>query len=472
MEEPKSKEEEKASCNHLPTYDSDELQKVFREETTFRNGTIKGKFTYINFDQRYRLVHYTRLPYGPVKIDRVEELGKPRPDGNNQAVPAGPTMSEIPNAVLQLRNLLPNSLFGFPFLGPNGLPRAQSPFVGSRDNGAANGNDESNMYFYSTDSLSTPNLFNSRVPVSLLPGQRMKATSQQASAAANTQPVESHQGHYGASPMVSPAGTGRQQQLGFGMPNPQDDYSKQLNKLEGSMAPALARSNQPTGQQFQYSNPLAQSQSPPASTSSSPPSSDKGLVFSYYTSHAHPAHHSYFPSVYQPYPLPVYHHHSMMAPSMEPIGQQQQQQPQHHHHHAQAHQPHSHEHYMAPFMFAQPAEHQHLQLANNDGSRLRLKVKTSKALNVNQMSGHGTKSAQLRLQPSDGHYSQLDSPVAKLHQRNQQQQRQQQRLGKQNHQLLRSSQPANQSPVVYHVLRKPYNQQYDQGYAVAYDHDN
>jgi hypothetical protein len=429
----------------LPTYNSDEIQKVFREETTFKNGTIKGKFTYINFDQRYRLVHYTRLPYGPVKIDRVEELGKPKQDGSNASTTA-PVSSDIPNAVLQLRNLLPNSLFGFPFLGPNTGQRAQLPLLNPRENnGPTNRQDDSSMYFYSTDSLATPNLYNSRVPVSLLPGQRVKPN----------QPVVSTQ--------HSPQGVHAQQQGAFGMPNLQNDYSPQLNKLEDLAPPKAFRSDYempPISHQFQYSNLPTQI--------SATPNSDKGIVFSYYTTNSYPVQYQYSPSVYQPYPLRI-HHPPVMTPSMEPLLSHQ------------AHQPHSHEHYMAPFMFAHSAEQQQQQQQQqqshqsqlmapnqNDGSRLRLKVKTSKALNVHQVGpNHGTKSAQLRLQPSEGHYSQLDSP-AKLHTRSQH--RQQQRLGKQNHQLLKSGSSTNQSPVVYHVLRNPYNHhQYDQGYAVAYD---
>ncbi|KAG9511417.1 hypothetical protein GZH46_00011, partial [Fragariocoptes setiger] len=101
-------------CNYLPTYDHDEVQKVFREETTFSNGTIKGKFTYISYDQRYRLVHYTRLPYGPVKVDRVEELGKPANRSRTSNIGGHTTLESRNEASVPPNNAVPP--FGSPSL--------------------------------------------------------------------------------------------------------------------------------------------------------------------------------------------------------------------------------------------------------------------------------------------------------------------------------------------------------------------
>lgn len=437
------KEEDKQSCNHLPTYEAEEIQKVFREETTYKNGTIKGKFTYINFDQRYRLVHYTRLPYGPVKIDLVEELGRPEQTNSNQSSPTSNSSSnEVPNAVLQLRNIIPNSLFGFPFIGPQ---QANNKPI---EHKTENEDDKSNTYFYSTDTISTPNLLTPSVPVSLLPGQRKFS---------NQQPLQSYVETANQSPVDSSstqsAALEAAKLIGSSSASNHDQKVRE-GVLFGSPA------NQ---HQFQYATLALQAAEP----------SKSGLLYSYHTQQQHPT-----SSQYQYSPLPLYSFHQPnyysarqsisppqqvafnkpvksdnnihSEPLSTPIGHQM-------------HQPHSHQHYVAPFMFSQPPG------INNDqpeASRLRLRVKTAKALN-GQQETFG-KSAQLRASHGGIYSAPINSPV----QNHRLQHRQ--RSGKQN-QELRST--VNTSPVVYHVLRSPvgrmYNlPQYNQEYAMAYDHND
>jgi len=445
------------SCNHLPSYQHEEIQKVFREETTFRNGTIKGKFTYINFDSRYRLVHYTRLPYGPVKIDLVEELGKPEQHPSNGG--AGSTaangsgsstsLTEIPNAVLQLRNLLPTSLFGFPFLGPNS--GRLGPFVGATRDANTPEDDHSNMYFYSTDSLSTPNLLTPRVPVSLLPGQRLRqvSASNSPSADALTQSYLQHS----LAAITAPA-----QQESTKPPASASHDLEQQSSFRKPTPPSMMTEREQIPkqqqQQMQYSFPQHE---------------NRALAYEYFSSQQsaqlQPSYSQFHP------PMPVYtnqplefSYDQMRAPVNLDNSQYVNFQ--------QAHQPHSHEHYIAPFMFAQPPK-QNGEL--NTNSRLRLRVKTAKSLNNID---NGTKSAQLRLHSSPG--------TSVIQQPQQQQQQTQhhyhhhhyhkgqprQRLGKQN-QDLKST---NNLPIVYHVLRNPVGRtftvpQSNQGYAIAFDHD-
>lgn len=426
----KNNEGEKSLCNHLPTYDSEEIQKVFREETTFKNGTIKGKFTYINFDQRYRLVHYTRLPYGPVKIDQVEELGRPKSGDNGQRAPSAP--QEIPNAVLQLRNLLPNSMFGFPFLTPN------SGQLKPRDGE----DDKSNMYFYSTDSLSTPNLMNARIPLSLLPGQRVKIG--QLSGLASSDPLAHSYLEHSTSPLK--LNNIHQLTRPFGMPASTSSDDKVVDKSEGISVGSAEHSVS----QFQYANSADDGHQLDASKPYSYPYFEPRMQI-----HS-PVHYQYAPlSPVQPFAA----QHHYQTHHLTSFGSQPHQ----------SHQPHDHEHYMAQYMLAHPVatSGSFNDQARPENSRLRLRVKSSKSLNVNQ----GTKSAQLRTQPSEGHFSApANSPMQMLNQRNQQQHHR--RLGKQSHQLKLAQ--ANSSPVVYHVLRNPSGRvytQYNQGYAVAYDHE-
>jgi len=403
---PNQEKENNASCNHLPTYEAEEIQKVFREETTFKNGTIKGKFTYINFDQRYRLVHYTRLPYGPVKIDLVEELGRPEQNANRTSAMSP---NEIPNAVLQLRNILPNSLFGFPFVGPNSANKPLEPKDGRSDG--------SNSYFYSTDSITTPNLLTPSVPVSLLPGQR-KLPQPSSSPAADVLDQSYHE-KLAPGPINAP----RPQEVAGDATSIYGATSQY--RLQYSSAQAVADPKQPSfiytyltqpQPQYQYS-PLPytqtayQSIAPPLAYNSRTKQQDGSIADVSFVSH-------------------------------------------------RTHQPHSHEHYVAPFMFAQPPGPTNEQ---PEASKLRLKVKTSKSLNVNQESA--ARSAKLRAPVLS---SQVQESVATYIPR-----QHKQRAGKQNHDLRPT---INTSPVVYHILRSPIGRmytlpQYNQAHAIAYDHD-
>lgn len=443
-DEPKKSSEEKLpACNHLPSYDSDEVQKVFREETTFKNGTIKGKFTYINYDQRYRLVHYTRLPYGPVKIDLVEELGKPEQASNQ---PSSTNVNDIPNAVLQLRNILPNSLFGFPFLGPNTSSNQNKPASEQKPEVGADSVDKSSMYFYSTDSISTPNLLTPSVPVSLLPGQRRPLHH-------SSNLADTLSSAYYENLQVSGGSVQQSQQKAAASPSPKlkqselsnADRSVQLNNDNNS---PFEHANQ---NQFQYSSDQAkQHQQQP------------GFVYTTYLSQPQ--------SQYQYSPVPIYgFHQPSYYPARQPllspaysnrIMKHEQSRLENTFATNQAHQPHSHEHYVAPFMFAQPRSLQSDQPFEQ--SRLRLKVKTSKSLNQQENLG---KSAQLRSNGAYGSYlAPVNSPIRNY---------QRQRAGKQNNDLRPT---VNSSPVVYHV-RSPVGQiytlpQYHQVHALAYDHDN
>lgn len=428
--------EDKQSCNHLPTYEAEEIQKVFREETTYKNGTIKGKFTYINFDQRYRLVHYTRLPYGPVKIDLVEELGRPEQNGNQSS--PNSNSNEVPNAVLQLRNILPNSLFGFPFIGPQ-TTQANKP----AEHKLENGDDKSNIYFYSTDTLSTPNLLTPSVPVSLLPGQRKFSSRPNA-------PLQSYFETNSQVASYSQSESPEAKSIGASQPSIHNQKVKE-NPLFGA----------PLNQhQFQYATLASQA---------TEPASKPGLLYSYHTQQQHPS------SQYQYSPLPLYSFHQPNYSPRLSISSTQQvsfdklaksenvvhSDPSLVGH--QMHQPHSHQHYVAPFMFSQPPG------INNDqpeASRLRLRVKTSKSLN-GQQETFG-KSAQLRASHGGIYSAPINSP-AQIHRI-----QHGQRAGKQNREL---KQTVNTSPVVYHVLRSPvgrmYNlPQYNQEYAMAYDHND
>lgn len=444
------------NCNHLPTYDSEEIQKVFREETTYKNGTIKGKFTYINFDQRYRLVHYTRLPYGPVKIDQVEELGKPESNGTSSG---GSTSNETPNSVLQLRNILPNSLFGFPFLGPSNAnkpiePKESVPVAANNNNIENSDNDRSNMYFYSTDSISTPNLLSPSVPVSLLPGQR-KLSHQRPNTNADTL----SQSFYEDLPVGN-------------VQTPTLTAARQFKlQIPGGQSPSIARSeshphtllghSDQNQLQFQYA--LASQAGPQE------PPKRAGMVYTY-SAQAQPHYQysplpvypfqqsSYFSTPHQPLPqIPSY----SGSKSIQELDQQRETSPfsvQN-----EAHQPHGHEHYVAPFMFAQPKTAQHSNRDNlTEPPKPKLKLKTPKTLNLRQ-DATSSKSAQLRASYS----APINSPahVHRLQHR--------QRAGKQNNELK----PAyNSSPIVYHVLRSPLGRMYTlpqyQSHSIAYDHDD
>lgn len=450
-----------SNCNHLPNYDGEEVQKVFREETTYKNGTIRGKFTYINFDQRYRLVHYTRLPYGPVKIDQVEELGKPEQNGTTSG---SSSVGEIPNSVLQLRNILPNSLFGFPFLGPANKPiePKESLPAAANNNGHAD-TDRSNMYFYSTDSISTPNLLSPSVPVSLLPGQR-KPFQPAANSAIDTLRQSYYENLPAGNVQESTGTTARK----FKLQTP-DKLPPTIGTSDGQRQSASF--GVPDSYQLRFQYALA-SQTPELPK-------QEGPVYSY---SVHPQ------SQYQYSPLPVYSfpQPSYFSAQRQHLTQQPHQSPynsdkllqtsdqqletstfatQH-----QVHQPYSHEHYAAPFMFAQsPAASGARQLNGEDQTeppRFRLKLKTAKTSGVRQDS---VKSAQLRSPSQTVPYSApIHSPVQvhKLQHR--------QRAGKQNHDLK----PAyNSSPIVYHVLRSPVGRmytlpQYHQSHSMAYDQED
>lgn len=461
VDEAKDEISKASNCNHLPNYDGEEVQKVFREETTYKNGTIRGKFTYINFDQRYRLVHYTRLPYGPVKIDQVEELGKPEQNGTTSG---SSSAGEIPNSVLQLRNILPNSLFGFPFLGPANKPIEPKESLPSaaNNNGHAD-TDRSNMYFYSTDSISTPNLLSPSVPVSLLPGQRR--SSQPASNSAIDTLRQSFYENLPVGNIQEPTGTTARK---FKLQTP-EKLPSTIGTSDGQRHSTSVAVSDPNQLRFQYAL-AAQSPELPK---------QEGLVYSYSVQPQ---------SQYQYSPLPVYtfpqpsyfsaqRQHLIPQPYRSPYSSEKLLQTPDQHLETstfasqhQVHQPYSHEHYVAPFMFAQPpASSGARQLSGDDQvepPKFRLKLKTAKTSNVRQDS---IKSAQLRSPAQSVPYSApINSPVQvhKLQHR--------QRAGKQNHDLK----PAyNSSPIVYHVLRSPVGRmytlpQYHQSHSMAYDQDD
>lgn len=461
--EAKEETSKAVNCNHLPNYDDEEVQKVFREETTYKNGTIRGKFTYINFDQRYRLVHYTRLPYGPVKIDQVEELGKPEQNGTTSG---GSTSAEIPNSVLQLRNILPNSLFGFPFLGPSGAnkpaePKESSP-VASNSNEAHN-NDRSNTYFYSTDSISTPNLLSPSVPVSLLPGQRRLPQPLSHQTPGDT----FGQSYYENLPVGNPqdsAETTTARKFKLQTPDRLQAIDEQRQSAFGSSDPNQLR--------FKYA--LASQ-----IDSSGHPKQD-GLVYNYGTQPQ--SQYQYSPVPIYAFPQPSYlssqrqplisQFYSSFQGGSKLLQSQDQSQDTPPFATYQAHQPHSHEHFVAPFMYAQPVAGSSARQLNRDNltepPRPKLKLKTSKTSSIRQEAG-SIKSAQLRSSSQTVPYSSpLNSPVQvhKMQHR--------QRAGKQNHDLK----PAyNSSPIVYHVLRSPVGRmytlpQYHQSHSMAYERDD
>lgn len=506
-------------CNHLPTYDTDEIQKVFREETTFRNGTIRGKFTYINFDQRYRLVHYTRLPYGPVRIDLVEELGKP--DSHAKSVTDADSrlsspMNDVPNAVLQLRNILPNSLFGFPFLGPNS--GQIKPMVDLKERGSVPNDDRSNMYFYSTDTIATPNLLTPSVPVSLLPGQRLKVSH----SINNNVPAADMigQNYFNQAIINSPnlSASPKQSQRGSQSAGDVSTLNGSSFKQPDSLRPLLLYDQspaqpqiQPFGQsngnsynhQIQYAT-VSQDQQQPSSMAPEAPQQPMIQSRQYIHSFAPHAPHQYSTYSQPPVFVPNYAQLPLAqdvpaagssadgAPvagqAIEGPGQQttlyqdrgqhrsanefsQQQQTSHQSMQQihQTHQPPSHEHYVAPFMFLQSPSNDQQSL---EASRVKIRVKTSKALHANPSEQNfGTKSAQLRAPSSSGN-SAYTSPVTNSGNRNHR------RLGKQNQELNKNA--VNTTPVVYHILRSPHGKLYTslsqynaavRSYSMAYDQD-
>lgn len=410
-----------AACNHLPTYEADEVQKVFREETTYKNGTIKGKFTYINFDQRYRLVHYTRLPYGPVKIDLVEELARPEKTGSGNRTTAPSSNNDIPNAVLQLRNILPNSLYGFPFLSPNNnLPLNSRSSLDQK-----NEDDKSNMYMYHTDSM-TPS-----VPV----------------------PVPATQRKLGQG--VDTLAPSFYENFSVGSPAARSDLTNERTKQQ-----VLASSDPifggPNHSQFQYAGAPSQ-----MLTSSPEPRT-------FYTYLSQPNYHQYSPLPIYSFNQPAYFTSRQTLASPATLNAARMRHEPSHSEAAfvshQSHQPHSHEHFIAPFMYAHPPTIHGDQL---DSSRLRLKVKTSKSLNYDNHEPVG-RSAQLRASPKTHSVPIIQGP-GQVHRY----QYVRQRSGKQNHELTKTT--ANTAPVVYHVLRSPVGRMYNlpqynsQAYSMAYD---
>lgn len=393
-------------CSYLPTYDPEEMQRVFREETTYRNGTIKGKFTYINFDQRYRLVHYTRLPYGPVKIDQVEELGRPEAPAN-QSTTISP--NEVPNAVLQLRNILPNSLFGFPFVGPQ-QSQSRTP------------SDADRSYFYSTSSISAPNSPSSNnVPISAFINQRNQHVADTLASSYHFDTLSTLEGRY-ASPgnKISP------------MPKENHEQPKSIHR-------------------FQYAVPLA---------SNSPIEHPRHTIPIMYN-YVNPA-----PLRYQYSPVPVFTlGQSIVREQPKPALLYSQPEFISDHKQLEQHEPvdmdlfnrethqsHSRDHYMAPFMMAQHPSQPRMDQRQALGTpveqpKLKIKIsKTSRSLQAQHRLDNqsGVKSAQLRDSPSSmtgsGH-------IATSHRQ------QRQRAGKQNQNLR--SYPVNSSPIVFHVSKNP-----------------
>lgn len=387
-------------CSYLPIYDPEELQKVFREETTYKNGTIKGKFTYINFDQRYRLVHYTRLPYGPVKIDQVDELGKPELSGNSST-----TSSEVPNAVLQLRNVLPNSLFGFPFIGPQPtLNPGHQP------------SELDKSYLYSTNSVPSSHLPPSAVPAALSPEQQRR---------------------FGAVPLADTLGSAYLENLPIG---------NLVGRFAGSQTASKAQTSSSRTVNFAYDSPPSQFQhslsKSYATGSRFDPKQATALMYNF-LSHPTPQ--------YQYSPLPLYPvgQPSINQPLRHPFLLAQPEYPTESKHRqydptdifVHETQPHSHEHYVAPFMFNQPPFQAGInqQQPTGEAPKLKLKVKTSRNMQLQHRSdiSAGTKSAKLREEPSTI-TSQVTSNSQHRH-----------RLGKQNQSLKGRS--VNGSPIVYHV---------------------
>lgn len=412
-EAPKKQDDEKADdedskdqskCNHLPSYNPEETQKVFREETTFRNGTIKGKFTYINFDNRYRLVHYTRLPYGPVKIDLVEDLGKPNSSENQDGSSAN--SDDIPNAVLQLRNILPNALYGFPFLSSKpSFERRSGDFMF-----------DDKSFFYSTDSIATPNLHSPTVPVSVLPTQSAPRRYEF--------PIE-------------------------------DTLTKNLNdelQVGGSRSKSKTENDLESrhivhgGHLFQYSP-----QQPIESAANLPQGIHQSVI--------QPPRFQY---QYSPLPAYPFQRSLQFAPTSHYSAEASQGSldvDSSNHPMSQPHQPHSHEHFIAPFMLTHASQS---DISQDSAPKLKLRVKTSRVLD----DWNGARSAQLRDTPID--------PKSDSHS-NYNFRQQRQRSGKQNHDLKPAVNPL---PVVYHVLSESARDRgfaltnQNQQFAMAYDHDH
>lgn len=437
---------------------------MFREETTFRNGTIRGKFTYINFDQRYRLVHYTRLPYGPVRIDLVEELGRPDQNGRNNSEIGNRSSADVPNAVLQLRNILPNSLFGFPFLGPNS--GQIKPMVDLKERGNTVGDDRSNMYFYSTDTIATPNLLTPSVPVSLLPGQRLKVSQ---SINNNAQVADIMGQNYFDQATISPptaAPSSMPKHSQQSSDAPAQTTGERFKQPEVNLrAPSFEHSfAQHNYNQFHYASVHDKHRQDLLNTQTN--NQQHQLVQSrpYVYSYVPQAQSHYSSPVQQPMFVPKYAY-PLSGPAQEitartsgdianidygaPLQETQYSDQfgksfnQLH----QTHQPPSHEHYVAPFMFIQPNSNDQQP---TEVTRVKLRVKTSKALNRDSSDTFGAKSAQLRAS-SNSHISPVNSPAFQA-------QRNQRRLGKQNQELNKNA--VNTTPVVYHVLRSPVGRVY------------